>query len=529
VPRRHTTLRTKRGMLALALVSSATVLAACTGTSSAPPSNTPSASTPAPASTSPPAPSTTVAPAAALSVYYAQRPAWRGCGSGFQCASILVPLDYARPAAGTISLNLIKLPATDPAHRVGSLLINPGGPGASGIAFARDAVQSFTPRVRAAYDIVGFDPRGIGSSSPLVCLTNRQQDAFIAANQNPTTPGQELALLALVQGFARSCQQHSARILPFMSTADQARDMDVIRAVVGDTKLHYYGASYGTFLGATYAELFPSRVGRLVLDGAIDPTLSAEALTAGQLRGFEVALSAFLQDCFHQSSCPVGPSETDARNQIGRLVQQSASHPLSSSSGRSVTQSLVILGLLSPLYNKQYGWPDLRDALSGALNGDGTGLLQLADLYSDRNSDGTYASNQNEAIYAVSCLDRPDHSTLAQLRADAVALAKVSPLFGPYFAWGNIPCTVWPIQPKVSLAPIRAVGAAPILVVGTTRDPATPYQWAVNLAKQLASGRLLSRNGDGHTAYTTGDGCIDSAVDAYLVDGTLPPVGKLCQ
>ena len=523
--RRADTKMRRRGLLASVLAGAVLVLAACTGTS-ATPSTAPSATLP---STPSAAPSVTAAPQVALARFYAQRPTWRGCGSGFFCTTITVPLNYAAPAAGSISLNLIKLPARDPAHRIGSLLINPGGPGASGITFARDAVQSFTSRVRNVYDIVGFDPRGVASSTPMVCLTNAQQDAFIAANQDPTTPDQEQALVNLVRGFAQSCEKHSARILPFMSTADQARDMDIIRAVVGDSTLHYYGASYGTFLGATYAQLFPSRVGRLVLDGAIDPTLGPEALTAGQLGGFEVALSAFLRDCLHQSSCPVGPSVADARRQISQLIQQSASHPLSSSSGRKVTQSLVILGLLSPLYNKQYGWPDLRDALGGALNGDGTGLLQLADLYTDRNPNGTYASNENEALLAVTCLDRPDHSTVAQLRAFAASLAKISPLFGPYFAWGNIACTVWPVKSNAVPAPIRAVGAAPILVVGTTRDPATPYQWAVNLAKQLSSGRLLSRNGDGHTAYTTGDSCIDSAVDAYLTAGTLPPLGKLCQ
>jgi pimeloyl-ACP methyl ester carboxylesterase len=506
----------------LAVVASALLAACTTGSSGSSIANPPT-------TTLPPQTGATTAPTASLASFYEQRPAWRGCGGGFLCASITVPLDYAHPAAGSITLKLIRLPAKDPAHRIGSLLINPGGPGASGIEFARDAGNAFTARIRAIYDIVGFDPRGVASSSPVVCLSDRQLDTFIAANQEPTTPAQEQALLAIARGFANSCEAHSARLLPFMSTVDAARDMDIIRAVVGDATLHYYGASYGTFLGATYAELFPSKVGRLVLDGAIDPSLNAEQLAYGQLHGFEVALTAFLQNCISGSSCPVGPTVGQARQEIGRIIDRSADHPLPSDSGRQVTQSLVILGLLSPLYDKQYGWPDLEQALAQARSGDGTGLLQLADLYAERNSNGTYTGNENESTYAVSCLDRPDHSTLAQLRADAAAFTRASPLFGAYFAWGNLPCTVWPVQSALTPGPIHAVGAAPILVVGTTRDPATPYQWAVNLAQQLSSGRLLTRNGDGHTAYTTGDACTDSAVDTYLIDGTLPPVGKVCQ
>ncbi len=492
-------------------------LAGCTGGSDPLPTFTPTAQ---PGSSVPPTPS--------LQGFYAQRPSWSPCRNGFLCASLSVPIDYADPAGGDLTLKLVRLPATDPAHRIGSLLVNPGGPGVSGIQYARNARGAFSARLRAAYDVVGFDPRGVGASTPVHCLDAKGIDALVAYDGSPDTAAEEQGIVAISRHFADGCLQRSAKILGHLGTVDTARDMDVIRAVVGDAKLHYFGASYGTFLGATYAEEFPAKVGRLVLDGAVDPTLDPNALSAGQLGGFERALAAFLNDCVRRSDCPVGPTVQDARAQIQRLVQESDAHPLSSDSGRPVTQSLVVLGLLYPLYDQINGWPSLRSALNQAFGGNGNTLLLIADAYSDRNPDGSYASNQNEATYAVNCLDRPDHSTIPELRADAARLAKQSPIFGAYFAWSDVPCTVWPVPPTDQPHEIHAVGAAPILVVGTTRDPATPYQWAQHLASMLASGRLLTRVGDGHTAYQRGSACIDAAVDAYLVRGTLPAVGKVC-
>jgi pimeloyl-ACP methyl ester carboxylesterase len=491
-------------------------LAACSG-SSAPVAPPPT-----------PQPGSTVAPTPDLGLYYAQRPSWRGCRSGFQCATIKVPLDYANPDGAEISLSLIRLPATDPSHRIGALLINPGGPGASGVAFARGAASSFDKGVRAVYDIVGFDPRGVGSSTPVRCISDKQQDALIAYNGSPNTPAEEQGLLAISKQFADGCEANSAALLPHIGTVDAARDMDIIRAVMGDAKLHYYGASYGTFLGATYADEFPSKVGRLVLDGALDPALSAAELARGQLGGFVTALNAFLTDCTKRSNCPVGSSVSEGLARIGALIADSEAHPMRSKSGRVATQALVVLGVLYPLYDRQHGWSLLRAALSEANRGDPDLLLAVADEYSDRGAGGHYLSNENQANYAINCLDRPDHSTLAQVQAEAADFSRASPILGAYFAWGDLPCTVWPVQSGVVPHALHAVGAAPILVVGTTRDPATPYQWAVSMAKELSSAQLLTRVGDGHTAYGRGSSCIDSAVDAYLISGTMPAVGTVC-
>jgi pimeloyl-ACP methyl ester carboxylesterase len=504
-------------VVALLLVA---LLGGCTGGGGppSPPPSTPSAQ-----------PGATVPPSPALAPFYAQRADWKDCGDGFFCATVKVPIDYAQPTAGDLDLALTKLPASEPERRVGSLLVNPGGPGASGLDYARSARQAFTERVRAVYDIVGFDPRGVGASDPIDCVSDQQLDAFTAADGSPDSPAEEAGLLALSKDLADGCAQRSPALVAHVGTVDAARDMDVIRAVLGDARLTYYGASYGTFLGATYAEEFPAKVGRFVLDGVLDPTLTAEAMAEGQLGGFESAFEAFLDDCVSGSGCPVGPTVDEARAQVQGLVAAADAAPLPSRDGRPVTQSLVVIGLLAPLYDQANGWPRLRAALAAALDDDdGSGLLSLADMYYGRNADGTYAGNQNEANLAVNCLDRPDHATLAQTRATAARFAAESPIFGPYFAWSDLPCTVWPAPSTDHPHPIKAAGAAPILVVSTTRDPATPYEWGVSLAGQLESGRLITRDGDGHTGYTRGSACIDDAVDAYLLDGTLPPVGTVC-
>ncbi len=490
-------------------------LASCSATStSAPP--------PSPTSQA----GSTTAPTVSLQRFYDQKPAWKACGGGFYCTTVEVPLNYQQPDAGTIGLSVIKLPAQDQAHRLGSLLVNPGGPGGSGVDYARAADRAFTLTLLKSYDIVGFDPRGVASSDPVKCLSDKQLDTFIAIDGSPDTPAEEQALVAVSKGFANGCEQRSGRLLPYVGTVDAAKDMDIIRAVVGDAKLNYFGASYGTFLGATYAEEFPTRVGRMVLDGAIDPAIDAVELGKGQAEGFQLALDDFLKDCFTHSDCPVGPDEATAQQQIVDLLARADKTPLSGS--RPVTQSLALLGIVFAMYAPEEGWPVLRQALARALQGDGSILLQLADLYTDRASDGHYTSNQNEVIYAVNCVDRADHSTLAQIRGNATDWTKISPVFGAYLAWSNLPCTMWPVPATDQAGPIHAAGAPPILVVGTTRDPATPYAWAQGLASELDSGRLLTYVGDGHTAYNRGSQCIDSAVDGYLTQGTLPPVGTRC-
>jgi pimeloyl-ACP methyl ester carboxylesterase len=326
---------------------------------------------------------------------------------------------------------------------------------------------------------------------------------------------------------ARRCAQRAGALVRHIGTRDAARDLDVVRAVLGDQRLHYLGKSYGTFLGATYAELFPARVGRLVLDGALDPAATGPEINRAQAVGFETALGAFVDDCLGRSRCPLPAPREAALAAVGDLLARTDRAPLPGAGDRVVTEAHAVLGIAASLYDKG-SWVALRQALAEAQEGRGRILLLLADLYTDRKRDGTYDGNSNDAIYAVNCLDRPYRPDVATVEREAADLAVVSPRFGRFVAWSSLPCTYWPAPATSRPHRITAVGAAPILVVGTQRDPATPVQWARSLAGQLQSGVLLLWDGDGHTAYRRGSGCVDAAVDRYLLDAQPPADGTRC-
>lgn len=541
---------TRVGVVLAAGVVSALVLGACTpagdsASDSASPSSTAVSTAPTTSTQSTRTPTTstpgaagtpaTTAPIAALARFYAQKPNWQPCPdasaqsfttTAAQCATIEVPLDYAAPAAGTIKLALDRIPAADQKQRIGSLLVNPGGPGGSGLDYAKAADRIVGKPLLDRFDLVGFDPRGVGQSTPVKCLSDAQLDTFIALDPAPDTPAEVTATQAQAKLLADGCEAESARLLPHVGTPDAARDMDVIRAVVGDAKLNYLGKSYGTFLGATYAGLFPAKVGRVVLDGAIDPSLSSDQLDLGQAGGFQTAVEAFLADWMASGGSPLGDTVAKAQARLGELLAGVATRPLPTGTDRQLQSGQAFLGVVAPLYDKQ-SWPALRAALVQLSQGRGDELLRFSDLYSDRGQTG-YSSNANEVIYAVNCLDRPENETVAQVQALVPAFQKASPVFGSALAWSSLPCSDWPVRPTRGPARITAPGAAPILVVGTTRDPATPYAWAVSLAKQLSSGVLLTRDGDGHTGYFMGNECIDSKVETYLLDGTPPADGTRC-
>jgi pimeloyl-ACP methyl ester carboxylesterase len=469
--------------------------------------------------------------AATLSAFYAQRIQWSSCGGGFQCGSVDVPLDYAHPDAGKLAIKAIRQPAQEPSQRIGSLVINPGGPGGSGIYFAREEAHGFGQEVQKRFDIVGFDPRGVGQSDPIRCLTYKQLDTYLATNSSPQNQQELTTLDDVSRGFAKGCESRSGKILPYVGTANAARDIDILRSALGDKLLTYYGASYGTYLGAYYADEFPKNVRALVLDGAIDPTLSESDLNIEQAKGFETALKAFAANCLSSPNCPIGPgSVDDALAKVSQLIKSTDTKPLASSSGdgRQVDSALTVMGIAAALYSKQT-WPILRQGLAGAITqGDGTILLQLSDTLVERNPDGSY-SNQTESNMAVNCVDKPYPTTVSTFQQQADQAKKVAPHFGPFVVWGSLPCAYWSVRNNHRPTTLPAAGSPPILVVGTTRDPATPYQWAKNLAAQFKSGVLLSLNGDGHTAYVQGDPCISAAVNRYLTTGQPPANGTVCQ
>jgi pimeloyl-ACP methyl ester carboxylesterase len=315
-----------------------------------------------------------------------------------------------------------------------------------------------------------------------------------------------------------------------VSTVEAARDMDVLRAVLGDRKLTYVGASYGTFLGATYAGLFPERVGRLVLDGALDPSLSADRLNQEQTAGFETAFQAFAEDCARRDDCPLGRTPAQVGTNLSALFERLDARPLPTgeAGGRKLGESLATTGVIAAMYDEG-AWPRLRQALTQAVRDqNGAGLLALSDGYFERGADGDY-SNLMYANAAVNCLDLPAaYATPDEVERALPAFEKASPVFGRALAWASLNCAYWPVKPTGGPHRIEAKGAAPIVVVGTTRDPATPYRWAQALASQLSSARLITYDGDGHTAYGRGSDCVDSAINTYLLRGTPPTEGKRC-
>lgn len=465
---------------------------------------------------------------AELLPFYEQELEWTACDGGFDCTTVRAPLDWADPGAGEIELAMIRSRA-EGGEPIGSLLTNPGGPGASGIDVIRDSLTFMvTDPVRAVYDTIGFDPRGVGRSTAVRCYDAAGMDAYlfdIPANERGTDAWTG-ELLDGHAGFAEACEANSGGILPYLTTENSARDMDLLRAVLGDDTLNYLGYSYGTFLGATYAKLFPERVGRLVLDGAIDPSIPGLDVGTTQALGFESALRAYLSSCLQGDQCPFRGSLDDALADVATLLATVDRDPLPNSDGRMLGADALVSAIVSALYAQQL-WQYLTVALTDVLAGDPQVAFLLVDNYYNR-VDGQYLDNSTEAFRAYNCMDYPLDSTPEQEAAAEARIRAEAPTFAPYWI-GPDPCEAWPYPATGVRERISADGAAPIVVVGTTNDPATPYEWAVSLADQLSSGVLLTRVGEGHTGYNKGNACVDGAVETYLVDGTPPEDGLRCE
>ncbi|WP_313814808.1 alpha/beta hydrolase [Glutamicibacter sp.] len=460
-----------------------------------------------------------------LAKYYSQELDWKKCGSTIECASIEVPLNYDEPEKDSIKLALNRRAA---AGAQGNLLVNPGGPGGSGIDLVTQGAQvMFSNDLQRAYNIIGFDPRGVGQSTPVTCQTDKEVDEGRQENLKAWEESDRGDIVEDAKEYADACAKNTGELLGHVDTESAAKDMDIIRAVLGDDKLDYLGYSYGTFLGATYADLFPDRVGRLVLDGAMDPTASGEELTLAQAQGFEGEIDAWLEDCLAGENCPFTGSVDEAKKQLQDFFAEIEQKPLVSSDGRSVPIIDFVSGFILPLYDDA-NWPYLTNAMAEAMDGNVDQMLYFSDLSADRGEDGKYNSNSMDVLTAVNCLDRPMDASDAAMDKDAADLEKASPTLGKYLAYGQIVCDEWDYpstgQPEV----LDAAGSSDILVVGTTGDPATPYKWSQSLAEQLDHGNLLTYEGHGHTAYGRSNQCITDAVDSYLIDGKVPAEGTVC-
>ncbi|MFF1908386.1 alpha/beta hydrolase [Kitasatospora sp. NPDC058218] len=510
---------------------------------------TPPAAPAAPTATATPTPTPkpTGADDPALKPFYGQQIAWAACPadpqaakakidiSGLLCGKLHVPLDYANPATDALDIALIKLPAAKPDQRIGSLMVNPGGPGASGIEMVKYGAKQYDGTLHNRFDVVGFDPRGTGESSPVVCYDDKQHDEANQRDSSLDPATRKAEHVKFATEHAAACQAKSGKLLPFVGTRNTARDLDVLRAAVGDKKLNYLGISYGTYLGALYAEQFPQNTGRLILDGAVDPAQDGLDHGIDQQVGFEKSFERFAADCVqnHAAECPLGKDPAKAAQKAADFLDGLRDHPMTTKDGRKLGADLAWTGTTEMLYgDEKTTWTPLRNALGWAMLGKKADyLLAFADEYNGRDENGHY-SPMEEANSAISCADRvrpaptPERAqqAVARLQAEAPLLSKGVSVED----YSEPSCAYWPFKTTEQPHTIRAEGSAPILVVGSTGDPATPYASSEALAKGFANAGLLTRVGEGHGAFGKGNACVDAALEAYLVEGTMPAAGTRC-
>ncbi|MEO3785832.1 alpha/beta hydrolase [Actinocorallia sp. B10E7] len=451
--------------------------------------------------------------------FYTQKPVWTPCAEDrrFSCATLKAPLDYARPDGGTIRVSLNRLPAADPARRVGALLTNPGGPGSSGLEFVFGAHGYFSAALRAGYDIIGMDPRGVGASTPVVCRSSSPRRT--AETDRAKNPADRAAL------FAESCLEASGELLPNVRTPSVARDLDLVRAVLGQERLHFYGASYGTLLGRFYAHLFPARVGRMVLDSVVDPAGWPGDPTA-QAVGFETAFRVMVGRCAQRPRCPLGGDPAEALAKVNRLISRTEDDgPLGADPGALVTGREALRVIQLATYREET-WPAVTEALAAALRGD-SGPLRLLVAVIPGAAGGEALSGGYQAVVCPHL--RPEERTARAARAAGRAALRAAPLFGRRVEAQRQSCVRWPVPslPEAGLA-VRTDGAPPLLLVHNRHDAATPVHWARSAYGELPGSVLVLNDSGGHGFYPMGE-CTRGIVDRFLVEGRLPAPGALCE
>ncbi len=474
----------------------------------------------------------------ALLPYYEQQVDWQpDCEvTGYDCATITAPMNWDDPTMGDIELAMVRYQGDDGPGGRGSLFTNPGGPGASGVDFVQNGAETtFSGEILDGYDIVGWDPRGVQRSTPVDCFTDEELDVYLydeeATLAEPGTPEYDAEVEAYYTQVGQQCLERTGPVLQYVDTLSTVRDLDLMRALVGDPALNYFGFSYGTLIGSQYAEMFPENVGRLVLDGVVDASASQLDRIVFQNQGFEGSLRAYAEDCLSSRDCPFSGSLDDALDSISQLYVDLAASPIPGSDGRTFYDFTLDTAIASGLYDES-SWPFLSQMFSELEQGDAeTGFL-LADFYNGRNPDGTYADNSSEAFPVINCLDYPietDPAVLEQFYEDLKEAAPTTTSTLEVTTETNDPfCQFFPFPSKDQLGAVSADGAAPILVLAATGDPATPYAEALSLVDQLDSAALVSFEGDDHIAYDNGDACVLGAVDDYLLDGDVPASDPEC-
>jgi pimeloyl-ACP methyl ester carboxylesterase len=453
---------------------------------------------------------------------------WKACDdsastTSVQCGTLEVPYDYNNPSAGTFTLYVKLRPATNPSLRIGSMMVNPGGPGFGGSSLADDADYYFSSDLTDHFDIIAWDPRGTGKSTPAVdCVDN--YDQYFGLDSPPDSPEEKQALVDASQAFNDECMANSGEILPYISTQASATDMNSIRQALGEDKISYFGFSYGSELGATWATMFPQTVRAAVLDGAVDPNSTSAEEGMAQAKGFEGQLATFLAACSKNKACEFyngGKSEAA----FDALLLDLDAKPLVVSAERTpVTQGVAFTAVAQAMYSDYY-WSQLEKALADAQQGDGAGLLKLYDDYYQRKDDGSYG-NELEAFLAISCLDDPGATSIKAVDDAVPSFVDVAPRLGANFGYGYS-CALWPVKAAVKVE-VNGKGAGPILVIGTTGDPATPLASTRKMAAELEQGILLIVEANQHTGYGANE-CTNTVVDSYLIDLTVPVSETTCK
>jgi pimeloyl-ACP methyl ester carboxylesterase len=459
---------------------------------------------------------------------------WHGCGQGFECASLAVPVDYSAPDAEQVDLAVSRRPADDPAHRIGVLFVNYGGPGDPGSETLRQAASSLPDIVRQRFDVVSFDPRGTGSSRPIDCVDDATFDRLWDDDITPNSPTDLPRFYdgsAASGDFIAGCIARQGEWLAQVGSRNVARDLDRLRAALGESKLNYLGYSYGTVIGAVYAQEFPKRIRTMVLDSVVDLSSTPQQQQDGNTRGFEHALNGFLYDCAARTDCPFH-SGGDPRTALFELRDRFENGlTLPSADGRRVGVSEFYVGVVAALYSEET-WPILADALNRAVrDGDGTELRLFNDIYTGRRDNGTY-NNFQEALAIIGCADRPQpRVSFDEYRRTFERLSARYPFFGRAFAGSPLGCD--PRLPKPAagedVGDVRTTKAPPILIVGVTHDPATPYAGSIDLRRRIAGSRVLTVESTRHGGFAQGLACVDGAVDRYLASRTLPPRSTRCK
>jgi len=430
---------------------------------------------------------------------------WQNCYGNFECSTLLVPVDYDKITNDVFHLKVIRFKATNQRQKLGALIVNPGGPGASAFDYAYNAENIVSAAIREKYDIVGFDQRGVGRSDPIRCLTDKETDEMLAGPMIADTPENQRKMVENAKFFANKCKKVAGNKLTHLSTLESAKDMEILRLALDEPKLNYLGKSYGTYLGTLYASLYPLKVEKMILDGAIDPSISIQEQNLTQAKGFELALNQFL-----------------AKNNIDKAVilelfKKLRVEPLSTKLDRKLNDSLAILGVASALYDDKTGWPKLALALNQMLTGDGTLLLELSDEYSGRSKTSKYFSNENDIAPIISCLDWSFGTGVFKNDLSLKKFTIFAPIFGPYLFNSETICKQ--LFPNLNAKEIKTYSAltSAIMIIGTKRDPATPFRWSDALSKRLTNSILVTFDSDGHTGQGRGNKCVDGAVNGYLL------------